>query len=104
MSFDDVSLNGTVQVIPSLLEEAPLAANDPESITCEPQTTVDDSDKVARLELEKKNEELEKKEENFKKKIAELEKNIEGLEKKNEDFMKKDEDSKKEIELRRQMI
>ena len=69
MTFDDVSLNGTVQVIPSLMEEAPLAANDPESITCEPQTTVDDSDKVARLELEKKNEELEKKRKILKRKL-----------------------------------
>ena len=58
MTFGDVSLNGTVQVLPSLLQEAA-----PRAATCEPQTAVDDSDKVD--ELQKEKEELEKKKEDL---------------------------------------
>ena len=36
MTFGNVSLNGTVHVIPSLLEEATSVATDPPSVTLEP--------------------------------------------------------------------
>ena len=57
MTFGDLSLNGTVHVIPSLLEET---STDPPSVMTDLKTTVDDSVNVAMGELEKKIEDLEK--------------------------------------------
>ena len=64
MTFGDLSLNGTVHVIPSLLEET---STDPPSVMTDLKTTVDDSVNVAMGELEKKIEDLEKENEDLKK-------------------------------------
>ena len=92
MTFEDVSLNGTVQVIPSLLQE-----DTPQPVSCNPQT--DDSDKVAMEELLRKKEELERKKEDLERRFKEIETKVEDLEKKNEDLRKEKEKSEKKNEI-----